>query len=192
MASFSSCARILYNTSNVDRALHTVVHCSDGKYVEVPREVSEKCTFIEKTDDETIPEFDYPAAVLENLVCWTEHYGMDGVAESEIVRPCIYRNILHVLKNKWDNGFFVFRLTSELNIGHYLQTINAAEKFNMKGLHDFLCVGLSCKLRNEEDTEIIQKIMGIPADEEVEPEDIEKATTRYPWLNEAIEPVVRK
>ncbi|RNE99761.1 hypothetical protein TraAM80_08054 [Trypanosoma rangeli] len=192
MASFSSCVRILYNTSNVDRAVHTIVHCSDGKYVEVPREVADKCSFIEKVSEDIIPEFDYPAAVLENLICWTEHYGMDGVAASEIVRPCIYRNVLHVLKNKWDAGFFFSRLTTELNIGHYLQTINAAEKFNMKGFHDFLCVGLSCKFRSDEEAELIHKIMGVPVNEQVEPEDIENTTTRYLWLNEAIEPVVRK
>ncbi|EAN86445.1 hypothetical protein C3747_65g12 [Trypanosoma cruzi] len=192
MASFTSCARILYNTTNVDRTMHTIVHCSDGKYVEVPKAVADKCPFIEKVKEEMIPEFEYPAAVLENLVCWTEHYGIDGFAESEIVRPCIYRNILHVLKNKWDNGFFVSRLTSELNIGHYLQTVNAAEKFNMKGLHCFLCVGLSCKFRSEDDAELIHKIMGLPSNVQPNQEDIENVTTRYPWLNEAIEPVVRK
>ncbi|KEG08993.1 hypothetical protein DQ04_06031000 [Trypanosoma grayi] len=192
MTTFLSCVRTVYNTQNVDRSVYLIVNCSDGKHIEVPKAVATKCKFIEPVDDESIAEFEYPAAVLENLVCWTEKYGMDGVAESEIARPCIYRNILHVLKSKWDAGYFESRVTNDLAIGFCLQTINAAEKYNMKGLVDFLCVGLCCKFRSDEESELIHKLMGLPETVEITPEDLESVNSRYSWFNEAIEPVVRK
>ncbi|AAZ12807.1 uncharacterized protein TEOVI_000213600 [Trypanosoma equiperdum] len=184
--------RVVYNTANVDRSLYAVVHCSDGKYAEVSKDHLNRLKFIEKSSEEEDIEFDYPEAVLESLAQWTLKYGMDGVAVSSTVRPCIYRNVQHVLKDDWEREFFTTRLMNDLNIMHYLQTINAAEKYEMKGFHDFLCVCLSCKLRNEEDTELVHKIMGLEDFVEIGPSDLDEAACRYTWLDQAIKPTVRR
>ncbi|KAH9588746.1 hypothetical protein LSM04_003943 [Trypanosoma melophagium] len=192
MPFYKSPVHAVYNLSNVNRSTDAIIHCSDGKYASIKKEIATKCKFIELNDDEEIPEFEYPMAVLDTLCSWTEKYGMDGVAESDIVRPCVYRNVLYVLKSKWDAEFFESRLGNESNVGYYLQTINAAEKYNMKGLYDLLCLGLGCKVRNDDEEEIIHKVMGVPEDVEITSEDLENTSIRYPWLQEAIKPVVRK
>ncbi|ORC85031.1 uncharacterized protein TM35_000381060 [Trypanosoma theileri] len=192
MPFYKSPIHALYDLSHVNRSTDVVIHCSDGKYASMKKEVAIKCKFIELSDEEKNVEFEYPIAVLDTLASWAEKYGMDGVAESDIVRPCVYRNVLYVLKSKWDAEFFEARLANETNIGCYLQTINAAEKYNMKGLYDLLCLGLGCKVRNDDEEEIIHKVMGVPEDVEITPEDLENTSVRYPWLKEAIEPVVRK
>nr|CCC91794.1 conserved hypothetical protein [Trypanosoma congolense IL3000] len=192
MPSISSDIRVVYNTANVDRSIYNVVHCSDGKYAEVPKNQMDRLKFLEKVDDDADIEFEYPEAVLESLALWSLKYGMDGVATGGSVRPCIYRNVQYILKDEWEKEFFTSRLANDLNVIHYLQTINAAEKYGMKGLHDFLCVCLSCKFRSEEDGELIHKLMGLSDLVEVGDEELEEATKRYAWLNQAIEPVVRK
>ncbi|KAG8342594.1 hypothetical protein TRVL_06573 [Trypanosoma vivax] len=183
--------RIVHDTTEIDRVQYLVVHCSDGKSAQVSKEDAAKLKFIERSGCDEVAKFEYPFSVLESLATWAFHYGMEGIAASPITKPCIYRTVQLALKDGWDKDFFS-QLMDDRNVEHYLQTINAAEKFSMKGFHDFLCVCLSCKFRSEDDCELIYKIMGLEESIEVLPENLEDACRHYSWLSKAIEPIVRR
>ncbi|GET85776.1 hypothetical protein, conserved [Leishmania tarentolae] len=175
----------------VDRDLYTIVHCDDGKYIEVSKSYTKQCPFIEDVNGE-IPEFGYPAAVLEHLIRWAVHYGVYGHAASELARPCIYRDFSYVVTDKWDNDFFNQRLCSPLNQKHYLLTMTAAERFGMQGLLEFMCIGLGCKLRSKDDSGIIHDVMGLDKEMEVTSEDLAEVSNDYPWFDDAVKATVKK
>lgn len=176
----------------VNRDLYIIVQCEDGKYLEVPKSQLKACPFIKEAEGEEIPEFEYPATVLEHLVRWAVHYGVDGKATSELTRPCIYRDFSYVVTDKWDNDFFNQRLCSPLHQKHFLLTMTAAEKFGMHGLLDFMCVGLGCKLRGKDDASIIHDVMGLDKDVEITDADLAEVSKEYPWFDNSIRPTVKK
>ncbi|KAG5511408.1 hypothetical protein JKF63_07371 [Porcisia hertigi] len=175
----------------VDRDVYTIVHCDDNKYMEVSKDYIQQCPFINEADGE-IPEFGYPATVLEHLIRWAVHYGVDGNAASQMIRPCIYRDFSYVVTDEWDNDFFHQRLCSSLNQKHYLQTMTAAEQFGMQGLLDFMCIGLGCKLRSRDEANIIHEVMGISKEVEITSEDLAEVSTDYPWFDDAVKATTKK
>ncbi|KAG5487604.1 hypothetical protein GH5_07957 [Leishmania sp. Ghana 2012 LV757] len=175
----------------VDRDLYVIVHCDDGKYIEVSKNYTKQCPFIQE-DQGDIPEFGYPAAVLEHLIRWAVHYGVEGHAASELARPCIYRDFSYVVTEKWDNDFFNQRLCSPLNQKHYLLTMTAAEQFGMQGLLDFMCIGLGCKLRSKDDNGIIHDVMGLDKETEVTTDDLAEVSKDYPWFDDAVKATTKK
>ncbi|KAK7196401.1 hypothetical protein NESM_000577100 [Novymonas esmeraldas] len=176
----------------VDRDQYVIVHCNDGKYTEVSKSYVKHCPFIGEAEGEDIPEFGYPAAVLENLIRWAVHYGVDGQAASPLIRPCIYRDFVYVATDKWDIDFFHQRLCSPLHQKHFLHTMTAAEEFGMKGLLDFMCIGISCKLRSKDDSSIAHDVMGIDKETPVTSEDLAEVTKDYPWFDDAVKATVKK
>jgi hypothetical protein len=176
----------------VNRDLYIIVQCEDGKYLEVPKSQLKVCPFIKEAGGDEIPEFEYPATVLENLIRWAVHYGVDGHAASELTRPCIYRDFSYVVTEKWDNDFFNQRLCSPLHQKHYLLTMTAAEKFGMQGLLDFMCIGLGCKLRGKDDASIIHDVMGLDKDVEITDEELAGVSKEYSWFDDSIRPSTKK
>lgn len=175
--------------ANYDRATNIVVLCSDSKHVVVPKEWVEKCPFLTMpSSEEEIPEFEFPAQVLDSLVRWVAQYGIAGVAASPMARPCLYREFSFVLTDNWDKDYYK-RLCNSLQQKHYLTTMTGAEKFGMEGLLDFMCIGLGCRLRNAEESVITHDIMGVDKDTTVTDEDLTKVSEDYAWFDEAIKPV---
>ncbi|KPI83086.1 hypothetical protein ABL78_7886 [Leptomonas seymouri] len=176
----------------VDRDFYIIVHCEDSKYIEVPRSQLKACPFIKEVEGDEIPEFEYPATVLEHLIRWSTHYGVEGKAASELTRPCIYRDFSYVVTEKWDNDYFNLRLCSPLHQKHYLLTMTAAEKFGMQGLLDFMCIGLGCKLRSKDKSTVIHDVMGLDKDAEVTDADLADVSKVYSWFDDSVRPTVSK
>lgn len=175
-----------------DRDLYVIVHCNDGKFLEVSKSYTKQCPFIGAAEGDDIPEFAYPAAVLEHLIRWAVHYGVGGQATSPMTRPCIYRDFSYVVTDKWDNEFFNQRLCSPLNQKHYLLTMTAAEEFGIQGLLDFMCIGLGCKLRGKDDNAIMYDVMGLDKEVETTDEDLTEVSKDYPWFDDAVKATTKK
>ncbi|CCW61349.1 unnamed protein product [Phytomonas sp. EM1] len=173
----------------VDKTKYHIVQCSDEKYVEVLIEQAKQCPFITPSTNESgIFSFKYPAPVLENLVRWTAKYGLDGFANSKIARPCIYREFSCVLTDDWDFDFFNRRLWTSKNYKYFLITMNAAEEYNIKGLLDLMEAALSCKIRSEDESTIVNEVMGIEKDVEITDELLNNVSDTYPWFQDLITP----
>lgn len=186
--------RVVFMNSNgefhVNPNIHVVVCCSDHKCVEVPKNLVPACTFLVR--DEGKPgmyRFDFPAVVLENLVHWTAQYGINGQATSALVKPCIYRDFDYVTTNSWDRTFYKHNLSSSMNEKYYLPTMNAAEKYGIQGLLDFMVVALGCRLRSGEDDSALLELLGLDANAHITQEDLDAVDTDYPWIAEATKPV---
>lgn len=181
------------DVADVDRRTHILVHCSDDKYVELPKEESKFFPFIPQPEnDEHIPEFEYPSATLEHLACWSFKYGMNGWPASELVRPCIYRDFSYVVTDEWDNHFFRQGLWAASDQRFYVTTMVAAEKFQMTGILDFMTVCFGCTLRREEDATITHDIMGVDRDTKISDDDLNEAANEYPWFKDLIKPTITK
>lgn len=177
---------------SVNHDVHIIVHCEDGKYLEVPKTQLKACPFIKDAEGDNLPEFDYPATVLENLIRWAVQYGVDGKAASELTRPCVYRDFSYVAKDKWDSEFYNQRLCSPLNHKHYLLTMTAAEQYGMQGLLDFMSIALGCKLRGKDNASIIHDVMGLDRDVEVTDADLADVSKEYAWFDDSVRPVAKK
>ncbi|EPY30728.1 hypothetical protein STCU_01457 [Strigomonas culicis] len=171
----------------VDTNTHIIVHCSDGNYMEIPKEQAANCPFIHPPSGQGHHEIEYPAAVLESLVRWVSHYGVDGKCASTLPVPCTYRDMKFILKDDWDDDFYNRKLFSNLTKKVFLVTMNAAEKYKIEGLLDLMATALGCILRSE-DRDSLNEIMGIAKGESISEEEINAVEEKHPWVNEATKP----
>lgn len=119
-----------------------------------------------------IYRFDFASPILEVLVHWTKQYGADGKAASPLVKPCVYRDFSYVVTDPWDEEFYTKWLSKNEYEKYYLQIMNAAEKYDMHGLIDFMAVALGCRLRSDEDEIFLRNILNVPVDVAITEEDL--------------------
>lgn len=160
-----------------------VVHCSDDQIFLLEESLCSQLPFLKKEGDKVT--FDFPSVVLSNLIQWISHYSIDGVAKSKMVVPCLFRSFSYVTADEWDRIFFE-QLTSGERSQYFIPTINAAEKYNLSGLQEFLCMGLGCKLRGQDDD--VKDILGLEHSMDFTEEELMKVSEDYKWFDEAVEP----
>lgn len=159
-----------------------VVHCDGAKYLSFPTAEASRFPFLRGSDR----TFKYSAVVLENLIAWTAHYSVEGCAKSHFPRPCLFRDFSYAASDEWDRKFFE-DLVSPAKVTDYLATMKAAEDYQIDGLVEFMCVGLGCKLRGQE--EDAKEILGVSKTAELS--DLQamlKSDAVYSWFDEAVEP----
>lgn len=161
------------------------VRCADDKFVTFAKSELKKFPFIEEAGDAL--SFDFSSEVLDNLIKWSFNYSFDGEAASKFTRPCIFVDFAYLASNEWDKKYFEL-ITSEKRLMHFVSTLNAAEKYKMNGLVDFLCIVFSCKLRAHIDDG--KAMLGIPKGIEFSEEDLQKVSDDYSWFDAAVKPKI--
>lgn len=159
------------------------VHCIDGGVFNIGAAMLEELPFLNKEDDKI--SFDFPLVVLQNLVKWISQYKINGTSQSKLVVPCLFQNFSYVTTDPWDKIFFL-EVTSAKNAKYFIPTINAAEKYNITGLMEFLCVGLGCKLRGQD--EDVKEILGVSNELNFSEEELMNVSHDYAWFEEAVQP----
>jgi len=172
---------------NVNADTELVVQCSDGKYGAIDRSVAAKAPFLGATATGSV-DFPFSFDVLASLVFWCEKYGAQGVSES---KPNFTNPVLHtdtgfnsILASDWEKYYYNSILNRHDSSDVFLGSINAAEKFGLAGLLDFLIVAFSCTIRGASDSDILSALhQSTP----ITDDEIANIKTVYPWYPAAVQ-----
>jgi len=152
---------------------------SDGRFAVVEKKVLATTPFASSSTEPVA--FAYPVEVLTALVHWCQQYGVSGKAVSAFPSPVVtHTDFTLLLTVEWEKTFFQQLVARHDASETFLGLINAAEKFRMEGLLNFLCVALGCAIRGKSDEEALMTLHEFKA---VSDDEIAAASKAYPWLD---------
>lgn len=153
-----------------------VVHTSDDKYCTVLRAVASK-TPLQIVDG--VSEFPFSAEALTTIVHWCDKNGIDGKGDTSFSLPVTHTDFAILLTSDWEKQFFANVVARHDGVDVYVSSINAAERYHVAGLLDFLIVALGCAIRGKSDTDILSVLH---ENASVTDEEVAAAKTQYPWF----------
>jgi hypothetical protein len=169
----------------VDFTTTVVVQCADGKFATVPRAAAATTPLDLSSNAQDAPvPFPFSFGVLGSIVHWCEKYGKNGSCESKFALPVLHTDFNVLLSSEWEKNFFNVVINRHDGSDVFFGSMNAAEKFGMNGLLDFLVVALGCSIRGKSDTEILTVLQQKP----IPDEEIGKIGESYKWFAEATAP----
>ena len=161
-----------------------VVQTSDGKYSSLPRTVAALTPLDLTGPQEEAVVFPFSSGVLASIVHWCEKYGKTGVAESKFTLPVLHTDFTTLLVSDWEKNYYSVVVNRHDSSDVFLGTVNAAEKYGLIGLLDFLVVALGCAIRGKSDAEILAVLQ----QKSIPDEELAKVQETYKWFGAATTP----